>query len=427
MSQLYIRLSTTPASEAWNDKAMLSFDGDTATIHLADEELNLRQVKKAGRQLEALNPRSVKLTGSWHPEQQWAFAMSFSTAKRTEQIGWCDDEHKSTLSERFKAYQFARDLINQTPEECSPQSLAEQVANWLSDLGGASVTVKTCVGEELQKAGWAGIYQVGRGSERPPVLLEVDYNPGGDDNAPVDAALVGKGITFDSGGYSIKSSEGMLTMKCDMGGAATVAGAMGLLVSQKVQKRVRLFLCCAENLISGHAYKLGDVITYKNGVTVEIVNTDAEGRLVLADGLMAASETGAPLIIDAATLTGAAIVALGGDYNAVFSLDEKARDTVMKSAELECEPHWPLPLEPWHQEKCPSAFADTANSRPQKGGGGGGASNAAGFLSRFVANQGQGWVHIDLAAAYNGSADNMYAAGATGHGIRTIARAVIDS
>ena len=144
-------------------------------------------------------------------------------------------------------------------------------------------------------------------------------------------------------------------------------------ISQGISKRLKLILCCAENLISGHAYKLGDVLTYKNGVTVEVVNTDAEGRLVLADGLMAATETGAPLIIDAATLTGAAVVALGSDYHAVFSMDDHARSQMLAAATAENERFWPLPIESFHADRCPSALADTANSRPMKGGGGGGA------------------------------------------------------
>ena len=142
-------------------------------------------------------------------------------------------------------------------------------------------------------------------------MLELDFNPSKDPKAPVAAALVGKGITFDSGGYSMKTSQGMLTMKHDMGGAAIVTGALALAILRGLDKRVKLILCCAENLVSGHAYKLGDILTYKNGTTVEIVNTDAEGRLVLADGLQLAGDSGAPLVIDAATLTGAAVMALG--------------------------------------------------------------------------------------------------------------------
>ena len=206
-----------------------------------------------------------------------------------------------------------------------------------------------------------------------------------------------------------------------MGGAAVVTGALALAIRQGLTKRVKLFLCCAENMISSNAFKLGDILTYKNGVTVEIANTDAEGRLVLADGLMAAGETRSEIIIDAATLTGAAIMATGSEYSALFALDQAIADKVKKSAADVNEPVWQLPLESWHQEKCSSAFADTANSSTQKGGGAGGASNAAGFLTRFVPNEGKGWLHMDLAAAYNGSGNNLYGAGATGQGIATIA------
>jgi PepB aminopeptidase len=217
----------------------------------------------------------------------------------------------------------------------------------------------------------------------------------------------------------------MLTMKCDMGGAAIVTGALSLAMLRGLDKRVKLILCCAENLVSGHAYKLGDILTYKNGTTVEIVNTDAEGRLVLADGLQLASESGAPLIIDAATLTGAAVMALGGRYNALFGLDKGLVSRAMTYADAEHEPAWPLPLEPWHRQQCPSHYADTANSRPVKGGGPGGASNAAGFLSRFVANEGMGWLHIDLAACFSDNGDALWAPGANTLGMRTIARALL--
>jgi PepB aminopeptidase len=269
-----------------------------------------------------------------------------------------------------------------------------------------------------------GIYNVGKGSCNPPCLLEVDYNPSGDENAPVVANLVGKGITFDSGGYSIKSNAGMFDMKCDMGGAAVVSGALALAIKQGLNKRIKLFLCCAENMISNNAFKLGDILTYKNGVTVEVANTDAEGRLVLADGLMAAAQSGSGLIIDAATLTGAAVMATGADYTALFGLDQALLEQTKQIAQQVNEPVWQLPLASWHQDKCSSAFADTANSRTQKGGGAGGASNAAGFLTRFVPNEGQGWLHMDLAAAYHGSATSLWATGATGQGIATIAKLI---
>ena len=156
-------------------------------------------------------------------------------------------------------------------------------------------------------------------------------------------------------------------------------------------------------------------------MSVEIVNTDAEGRLVLADGLIAATEMKAPLIIDAATLTGAAVMALGEDYNALFSLDKALLSKTQQLSELVNEPAWPLPMEKWHSQNCPSYYADTANSRPVKGGGMGGASNAAGFLSRFVDENQSRWIHFDLAASFRDNPDARWAAGATGLGVANIA------
>ncbi len=428
MSQFCVQLSNQPAPAQWGEKAIVSFETNTATIHIDPalrESDQLRVIQMAARVLDGMNLPSIKLVGNWQIEQQWFFAYSVTRARNPVPVEWAENDDKATLQDRFDALLFTRSLVNATPEDLSPEDLADRAADWLTSLAPDSVSVRRWVGEELLHDGWTGIYNVGRGSTRPPVLLEVDFNPQGQPETPVSAALVGKGITFDSGGYSIKSSEGMLTMKCDMGGAATVTGALGLAIKQGLQKRVKLFLCCAENLISGHAYKLGDILTYKNGVTVEIVNTDAEGRLVLADGLLAAGETGAPLIINAATLTGAAVAATGGDYHAIFGLDKPLQQTMIQYAEAENEHLWPLPLEPWHKDKCPSPYADTANSRAQKGGGAGGASNAAGFLARFVPNDGKGWVHLDLAAAFNDSPNQLMPAGASGEGIRTIARALL--
>ena len=426
MADFTVSLSDNKAGAPWGENARLSFTETGAVIHLAQDSDSERAIAQAARKLDGLNLPAVTLTGDWQKEQQWAFALSFTRARHPGAITWADNDDQAQLAQEYAALVFTRQLVNDTPEDLSPETLAQRAAQWVKSLGQDKVSFTMTVGEALKDAGWVGIYNVGRGSERPPAMLELDYNPTGNADAPVDAVLVGKGITFDSGGYSIKSSEGMLDMKCDMGGAATVTGALGLAITQGINKRIKLILCCAENLISGHAYKLGDVLTYKNGVTVEVVNTDAEGRLVLADGLMAATETGAPLIIDAATLTGAAMVALGSDYHAVFSKDDSAREQMLNAAKLENERFWPLPLEAFHADRCPSAFADTANSRPMKGGGGGGASNAAGFLSRFVNPQGKGWVHLDLAAAYHGGATAEMPVGATAKGIRAIARMLHD-
>jgi PepB aminopeptidase len=411
---------TNDAPAAHWGSADVTFSLGQANIHLQAGD-QLRQVQQAARKLRGQGLSAVELCGDgWDLNSQWAFALGFATAKDEGKIQWCGDASlQAALSARLQSANFARQLINETPENLAPVTLATQAAKWLAKLGGDRVSYRIIEGEALLEHKWIGIHAVGRGSERPPALLELDFNPL-DADAPVSVALVGKGITFDSGGYSIKASEGMLGMKCDMGGAATVTAALGLAITSGLNKRVKLFLCCAENLISGHAYKLGDILTYKNGVSVEVVNTDAEGRLVLADGLQAACETGAPLIIDAATLTGAAVMAVGTNYNAIFSPSSELLIRAQSKAAEVAERVWPLPLDPWHKEMCPSPYADTANSRPVKGGGAGGASNAAGFLWRFVSPDTQ-WLHVDLAAAFADTANGLWAAGATTHGMLTIA------
>ncbi|MCK8044831.1 aminopeptidase PepB [Shewanella sp. 1CM18E] len=416
---MQVTLSHEAAAAHWG-RADVTFQADSATIHLSAGD-NLLQVQQAARKLELQGVTQVALTGElWNLDLQWAFAQGFATALAAPVIKWTGDEAtQALLTSRLESATFARQLINETPENLSPVVLATQAAKWLTEIGGDKVSYRIIEGEELLEKKWIGIHAVGRGSERPPALLELDFNPLATD-ADVSVALVGKGITFDSGGYSIKGSEGMLGMKCDMGGAATVTAALGLAIKSGLNKRVKLFLCCAENLISGHAYKLGDILKYKNGVTVEVVNTDAEGRLVLADGLQAASETGAPLIIDAATLTGAAVMAVGTNYNAIFSPKAEVLALAQQKALAVGERVWPLPLDPWHKDNCPSPYADTANSRPMKGGGAGGASNAAGFLWRFVAPEAN-WLHIDLASAFSDNGDHLWSAGATTHGVLTIA------
>jgi PepB aminopeptidase len=423
----HIHLSTQSVNTHWQSENLVQFVENELHICLKkSNESPLRQIQKAARKIETLGVKNARLTGEyWDEATQWSFALGFTCVGKLTNVAFTgDSEQVNRLSEKLAVFAWSRDLTNQTPSELYPLKLAELAADFISTQAPAHITSHIISGEELQQKEWVGIYNVGKGSVNPPCLLEVDFNPTGNVDAEVSACLVGKGITFDSGGYSLKSSVGMFDMKCDMGGAAVVAGAMALAIKEGLNKRVKLFLCCAENMVSNDAYKLGDILTYKNGVTVEIANTDAEGRIVLADGLLAASETKAPLIIDAATLTGAAVMATGGDYSALFSLDNKLAKQAKKSAELVNEPTWQFPLESWHQGKCPSEFANTANSRTKPGGGAGGASNAAGFLSRFVDNEGAGWLHFDLAGAYNGHATGLWAAGGTGLGIATIAQLI---
>lgn len=424
---LQISLASAAADTRFGNNPLLTPSADGYQIHLPTTE-PLRAIQKAGRTLDGLGLQQVQLAGpGWTLDKQWAFYQGFCSAKKLGGVSWTGSESDvEQLVQLQQCFAWAKKQTNQTPEDLSPATLAAEAISLIEAVAPrGSVTARTIVGDELLAEGWIGLHAVGRGSDRPPVMLVLDYNPTGQDDAKVAAALVGKGITFDSGGYSIKASEGMLTMKCDMGGAATVTAALALAILQGLAVRVQLILCCAENLINGRAYKLGDILTYKNGVSVEVVNTDAEGRLVLADGLQYAAATGAPLVIDAATLTGAAMMAVGSEYNALFALDKDLQNRVLAYAAQVQEPAWPLPLERWHQQQCPSPYADTANSRPVKGGGAGGASNAAGFLSRFVGNEGKGWLHIDLAAAFNNTANGMWGAGATGMGIRLVAATLL--
>ncbi len=424
-SALKVQLSMQAASDAWGERALTSSTDGCIIIHVPQPESLLDRVQQAGRQLSATGIPSPQLDGEyWDLESQWAFTQGYMSPSQETKPQWTNlnEMDLAEIENRYQAASWVRMQMNATPEDLSPEELATNAAEFIQSLSPEAVSFEMITGEDLLSEGLVGIHGVGRGSVRPPVFLKLDYNPTKDSNAPIDAVLVGKGITFDSGGYSIKTSEGMLAMKMDMGGAAYVTGALALAINRGLTKRVSLLLCCAENLISGHAYKLGDILTYANGTTVEIANTDAEGRLVLADGLIQASQTNAPLIIDAATLTGAACVAVGNEYNAIFSLDKELLKRTLECAEQENEPHWALPLEKFHRNKCPSPYADTANSLSVKGGGAGGASNAAGFLSRFVREDGQGWVHIDLSGAMISSDNKLWSAGGTAMGIRTIAK-----
>lgn len=213
---------------------------------------------------------------------------------------------RQELENRIRTIDWVRDVINAPADELGPEQLAQRAIDLLCHINAEDISYRIIKGDDLLEQGYAGIHTVGRGSSRAPALLALDYNPTGNPHAAVFACLVGKGITFDSGGYSIKPSSSMNSMKADMGGAATLVGSLALAINRGLKKRVKLFLCLADNMVSSNAFKLGDIIRYRNGKSVEVMNTDAEGRLVLADGLIDASKEQPSLIIDAATLTGVA-------------------------------------------------------------------------------------------------------------------------
>lgn len=422
---MQITLSQQPADARWGDKALLSTNDQGMTIHLAAGS-KLGAIQRAARKIDGQGIRNVKLAGDgWGLEQSWTFWQGFRGPKGQRRVEWADlpEAESQELQQRLMVVDWVRDTINMPAEELGPEQLAARAVDLMCEVAGESISYRITKGEDLREQNYAGLYSVGRGSERPPVLLALDFNPTGNPDAPVFACLVGKGITFDSGGYSLKQSAFMDSMKSDMGGAATITGALALAVLRGLQQRVKLFLCCADNLVSGNAFKLGDIIRYRNGKTVEVMNTDAEGRLVLADGLIDASEQQSTLIIDCATLTGAAKTALGNDYHALFSFDDALAQEVLVSAELEHEPFWRLPLAEFHRGQLPSNFADLNNIAG--GAHSAGASTAAAFLSHFVKNYQQGWLHIDCSATYRKGAVEQWSAGATGLGVRTLANLLL--
>lgn len=425
--KMTVILSTEPAAAHWGNNAILSFDNDKAVIHAIQPETKLDVVQQAARKLDAQGVRHIEVEGSdWSLETVWAFYQGLRGPKPLFSLSQnvLNEADQKEYDARVQASDWVREIINQTAEEVGPQQLASRAGEFIKSLAPEHVTYKIISGTDLLEQGWVGVYTVGRGSARKPAMLQLDFNPTGDDDAEVFACLIGKGITFDSGGYSIKQSSFMDAMKADMGGAAMATGGLALAISRGLNKRVKLILCCAENMISSSAYKLGDIITYKNGVTVEVLNSDAEGRLVLADGLLYANEHNPTLTIDCATLTGAAKAALGNDYHALFSFDNELAQRTLSAAKTENEGMWPLPVEDFHRKLLPSSFADLANVS------GGqyvpGASTAAAFLSYFVEDYKKGWIHIDCSGAYRKSSSDKWSVGATGMGVKTLARVLTD-
>lgn len=421
----FVSLSLEATTPAWGEGALLSFSEGHAVIHLDKNKSPFKQVQTAARKLESMSLQEIKLQGEhWDCELRWAFSQGLFNAKKGAKLhfGDIDDRQLAKLTIRKEIVEWVRNTINLGPEALSPEMLCNKSADLIKYIVSDQqhLSYKVLSGEQLLEHDFQGIYQVGKGSVRPGAMLQLDYNPTGDENAPVDYALVGKGITFDSGGYSLKPSAGMAIMKSDMGGAATLTGALALSIVNGLTKRVKLYLCCAENLVSGTAFKLGDVITYKNGITAEVLNSDAEGRLVLADGLIAAQDDNPKRIIDAATLTGAAKMAVGRDYNCVLTMDDSFAQLASDSAKSQNEMLWRLPFEPFHLQQISSSFADIANI--QSGEGMAGASTATAFLANFVKTPEKNWLHFDLSGSYQMSGNSLWATGGKGHGVLMISQ-----
>jgi leucyl aminopeptidase len=310
-----------------------------------------------------------------------------------------------------RAVAWARDLVNEPAGTLTPSALADQ-ARQAAEVGGLSIEVLDEVAIANERLG--GLMGVAQGSDQPPRLIRLTYEPTG--RARGTVALVGKGITFDSGGLSLKTADGMETMKTDMSGAAAVIGAMSVLQAAGVKTKVIAIVPTTENMPGGRAIKPGDVLKIRNGKTVEVLNTDAEGRLILADGLSLAAEEQPDAVIDLATLTGACVVALGLKVAGLMGNDEGWVGQVREAADRAGESVWPLPLPPEYRKDLDSEIADLKNI---SGGRGGGALTAGLFLSEFAGDV--PWAHLDIAGPARAASDDGHVVkGGTGFGVRTL-------
>lgn len=311
-----------------------------------------------------------------------------------------------------EATAFTRDLVNTPALDATPEFLASE-ARKLARKHGLKVRIHSKA--DLERGGFGGILGVGRGSENPPRLIELSYEGGS--GRPV--ALTGKGITFDSGGLSIKDAKGMEWMKADMAGAAAVLGAMQAIGRLEPKVNVIAAIPTAENLPGGTAIRPGDVLTHRGGKTSEVLNTDAEGRLVLADALAYLAEKKPRSIVDSATLTGAAMVALGDEVYAVIGSDRELVADLLEAGRREGEPGWELPLWTDYRKHIESTVADVKNIGQRWGG----AITAALFLKEFVGDI--PWAHLDVAGtAFSERQTDYWPRGATGSPTRTLIRYV---
>jgi leucyl aminopeptidase len=282
---------------------------------------------------------------------------------------------------------FTRDLVNEPSNRMTPTILGERAKKMSQETG---LKCEVYGADKIKELKMGAFWSVAQGSDEPPALIVMTYEPAGAPAKPV-LGLVGKGITFDTGGISIKPADGMEKMKYDMAGGATMIGAMRAIAMLKPKVKVIGIVCATENMPSGHAQKPGDVQIAMSGKSIEIINTDAEGRLVLADGLYYARQLGCTHLVDAATLTGAVVVALGQANAGIWANDDAIYERFHKANEEAGEKMWRLPLDDEYKEQIRSSIADIMNT----GGRWGGAINAAMFLKEFAEDT--PWIHLDIA------------------------------
>jgi leucyl aminopeptidase len=376
---------------------------------------------------ERLPPRRFRLAQEFTAAEATQLALGFAYASyRFERYKQAKNDAASldmpanadaiAVARIAESLRMARDWINTPAGDFGPAELAA-AARQIAAKHGADF--QEWVGEDLLAANFPAIHAVGRASDSAPRLIELRWTPPGGDDYPW-VALLGKGVCFDSGGLDIKPSTGMALMKKDMGGAAVALSLAHLVMSSELRARVRVLIPAVENAISGNAYRPGDVLRTRKGLTVEVGNTDAEGRLVLCDALAFADAEHPDLIIDFATLTGAARVALGPELPALFGNDERLVQAVTQIAAAEHDPLWPMPLWAGYEDELASKIADLNNVAASPLAG---AIFAALFLKRFVTESPR-WLHIDL-YAWNSKDRPGRCVGAEAQAVRGIYRYLV--
>ena len=343
-----------------------------------------------------------------------------NSAPKLDRLVLCGDEAVAETAQRAAAIaewtNRARDLVNSPPNEATPERLAARAAEIAASV--ANLESEALGPEEIRGRSMGAFAAVAQGSDNPPRLVVLRYEPPQPTNPDFVLGLVGKAITFDTGGISLKPSLHMQDMKGDMAGGAAVIEATGAIADLGLPVRVLAVAAACENMPSGHAYRPGDIITAMNGKTIEVTNTDAEGRLVLADALWYAREQGATHILDLATLTGAMELALGDLYAGIFANDDLWRAEVVEAAEASGDHAWPWPMHPRYRRYVDSSFADMKNSSDLRQAS---PVLAAAFLEEFV---GEGpWAHADIAGPAfleRSRGDYLTQRGGTGYGVRLI-------
>src|SRR6267143_6513158 len=412
------------------------------------EQWNSATLRKiAGAALRYLKARSVKnvafLVREGHATEEAAQAIAegalaanfetdkYKTDKKNDKnidsvqiVGFSDAERAAGDKGLSKgriiadAQNFARDLINEPANKLTPRIMAEKAEAMARE---ASLAVEILDEKKIAGLKMGALLSVAQGSPEPPRVMVVTYTPANlKPGAPV-IGLVGKAVTFDTGGISIKPADGMEKMKYDMAGGATMLGVMRALAALKPNVKVICVVPSAENMPGGHAQKPGDIQTAMSGKTIEVLNTDAEGRLILADGIHYAKQLGATHLVDAATLTGAIVVALANVNVGVFGSDQPFTDKFLASAKVTGEKMWQMPIDDDYRDFIKGSFADIQNISSGKGGG---AITGAMFIKEFTGDS--PWIHLDIAGtAWNDDAKPWLSKGPTGVALRTLVHLVM--